>query len=84
MTDMKMTDQTAGHERLNSLPVALDALLVWTGVMVLSHWPHVAELVAELVSSVNGSIEKHGHIVRHIDAISFRQTCLRLLNCAVL
>jgi len=43
------------------------------GIMVLSHWPHVAEqvpqkvaeLVAELVSSVNGSIEKHGHILGH-------------------
>ena len=42
-------------------------------VMMLSHWPHVAEqvqqqvaeLVAELVSSVNGSIEKHGHILGH-------------------
>jgi len=32
--------------------------------VVLSHWPHIAEevqqQVAELVASVNGSIEQHG------------------------
>ena len=37
--------------------------------MVLSHWPHVAELVF----SVNGSIEKHGHTVGHMCA-----TCVRV------
>jgi len=33
----------------------------------------VSQLVAELVSSVNGSIEKHGHIVGHMCA-----TCVRM------
>jgi len=33
---------------------------------------NVSQLVAELVSSVNGSIEKHGHIVRHMCG-----TCVR-------
>jgi len=48
------------------------ALPGWAGternihsLMVLSHWPHVDEQVQQLVSSVNVSIEKHGHILGH-------------------
>jgi len=33
----------------------------------------VSQLVAELVSSVNGSIEKHGHIVGHMSV-----TCVQV------
>ena len=36
---------------------------------------NVSQLVAELVSIVNGSIEKHGHIVGHMCA-----TCVRVFE----
>jgi len=46
--------------------------------IAFSDWlnENVSQLVAELVSSVNGSIEKHGHIVRHMCA-----TCVRECAC---
>jgi len=50
---------------MQDIPQSSFVVILSLCVIVLSHWPQVAELVAELVSSVNGSIEKHGHILGH-------------------
>jgi len=59
----------------------LDETLMMSLGIPFSDWlkENVLQLVAELVSSVNGSTEKHEHIVRHMCA-----TCVQECACTFL